>query len=303
MRVFDFNSAIVRTPGKSVVNGLRANPGPAPVFENVLAEHQTYIAALRAAGVEVVVLDALEQFPDSIFVEDPALVFSQAAVLLRPGAPSRMAESQELAQTLTARFPEVLRLTSGFADGGDILVTPDRVLIGLSARTNEEGATDLQRLLASVGMSSKVVEVPRGTLHLKTDCSLVDEETILATPEIASSGLFEGYRTLVVPREERHATNALRINDVVFIRAGCPRTLDLLQQHGLKVLPLPVSEIARIDAGLSCMSLRWFGDGLISTLRSNENKTQASGTVGGSGVLAGTRAVVPAIRSAQVDGE
>ncbi len=124
MRVFDFNSAIVRKPGKSVVNGLRSNPGPAPDYEAIVAEHQTYIDALQSAGVHVTVLDPLEQFPDSIFVEDPALVFSQAAVLLRPGAPSRMAEAQELAATLEARFPEVLQLRHGFADGGDILVTP-----------------------------------------------------------------------------------------------------------------------------------------------------------------------------------
>jgi dimethylargininase len=258
LRVFDFNSAIVRTPGKSVVHGLRANAGASPVFEAVVAEHQAYISALRAAGVQVTVLDALEQFPDSIFVEDPALVFSQAAVLLRPGAPSRMGEAQELATTLTVRFPQVLQLSDGFADGGDILVTPDRVLIGLSARTNDVGAANLQRLLESMGMTSTVMQVPPTTLHLKTDCSLVDEETILATPELARSGLLDGYRTLVVSSEERHATNALRINDVVFIRAGCPRTLELLQNQGLKVLPLPVSEIARIDAGLSCMSLRWF---------------------------------------------
>ena len=107
MRVFDFNSAIVRSPAKSVVNGLRANAGPAPDFETIVAEHRAYIVALRNAGVEVSVLDPLEPFPDSIFVEDPALVFSQAAVLLRPGAPSRREEAQELTATLAARFPEV----------------------------------------------------------------------------------------------------------------------------------------------------------------------------------------------------
>ena len=258
MRVFDFNSAIVRTPGKSVVNGLRANQGPPPVLEGILAEHASYIAALRAAGVQVTVLDALEQFPDSIFVEDPALVFSQAAVLLRPGAPSRMAEAQELSATLSARFPEVLQLTNGFADGGDILVTPGRVLIGLSARTNEAGAADLQALLESIGLKASVVQVPHGTLHLKSDCSLLDEETVLATPTLAKSEVLAGFRVLVVPADERSATNAIRVNDVVFVRAGCPRTLDMLVAHGLEVLPLPVSEIAKIDAGLSCMSLRWY---------------------------------------------
>jgi len=258
MYVFDFNSAIVRKPGKSVVNGLRANSGPAPAFEAVVAEHQSYIAALRSARVRVTVLEALEQFPDSIFVEDPALVFTQAAILLRPGAPSRMAEAQELSATLAARFPQVLRLDDGFADGGDILVTPGGVLIGLSARTNRSGAASLQALLKSISLASQVVQVPRGTLHLKTDCSLIDEETVLATEGLAKSGVLDGYRILVVPGEEQSAANALRVNDVVFMRAGCPRTLDMLVTHGLKVLPLSVTEIGRIDAGLSCMSLRWF---------------------------------------------
>lgn len=258
MRVFDFNSAIVRTPGKSVVNGLRANPGPAPDFESVMAEHLAYVAALRSAGVRVTVLDALERFPDSIFVEDPALVFSQAAMLLRPGAPTRMAEAQELSATLVARFPQVLQLHDGFADGGDILVTRGRVLIGLSARTNEAGAAALRELLASIGLHGRVVRVPRGTLHLKSDCSLIDEETVLATAELAKSGVLDGFRILVAPADERGATNAVRVNDVVFMNAGCPRTQDLLVNHGVEVLPLPVDGIARIDAGLSCMSLRWF---------------------------------------------
>src|SRR5687767_3511350 len=160
MRIFDFNSAIVRTPGKSVVNGLRANPGPTPVFEIVMAEHQAYIAALRAAGVQVTILPALEEFPDSVFVEDPALVFTQAAILLRPGAPGRMAESQELADALAARFPSVLKLADGCADGGDILVTTGRVLLGLSSRTNEAGAVALLGLLESIGLTGKVVSVP-----------------------------------------------------------------------------------------------------------------------------------------------
>lgn len=261
MRVFDFNSAIVRTPGLSVINGLRATPGPAPVFDALVAEHHGYVGALRSAGVAVTVLDALEEFPDSIFVEDPALVFSEAAILLRPGAPSRAPEAEELAPALEARFPQVLRLSSGFADGGDILVTPGQVLIGLSARTDASGAAALREALASIGRASQIVDVPRGTLHLKTDCSLVDEDTVLATRELANSGALNGFRTFVVPQEERGATNALRVNDTVLVRAGCPRTADMLANHGLNVTQLPVNEISKIDAGLSCMSLRWFDRG------------------------------------------
>jgi dimethylargininase len=258
MRVFDFNSAIVRTPGRSVVDGLRSGPGPSPAFETIVSEHRAYIAGLESAGVDVTVLDPLESFPDSIFVEDPALVFTQAAILLRPGAPTRAAESAELAAALTSRFPQVLRLTDGYADGGDILVTPGRVLIGLSARTDEQGAAALRTLLSSIGLASAVVRVPRGTLHLKTAAALIDEETILATAELAASEWFAGFRVLVVPHEERAAANALRVNDTVFMRSGCPRTFELLASNGVRVAALPVSEIAKIDAGLSCMSLRWF---------------------------------------------
>lgn len=258
MRVFDFNSAIVRTPGRSVVDGLTSKAGPKPSFETILAEHRSYVTALERAGVRVTVLGALEAFPDSIFVEDPALVFTQAAILLRPGAPTRIAESAEIESTLDDRFDNVLRLTDGYADGGDILVTPGKILIGLSARTDRTGAAALRELLRTIGFDSDVVAVPRGTLHLKTDCSLVNEETILATRELAASGLLDGFRVLIVPEEERAATNALRVNDTLFIRAGCPRTAELLAAHGADVVPLPVSEIAKIDAGLSCMSLRWF---------------------------------------------
>jgi dimethylargininase len=258
MRVFDFNSAIVRTPGSSVVDGLRSTAGPSPHFETLLAEHRVYVAALQSAGVRVTVLDALERFPDSIFVEDPALAFTQAAILLRPGAPSRIAETVGLASILEARFPQLLRLSEGYADGGDILVTPDEVLIGLSARTDDIGAAALRELLTSIGLASRVVRVPRGTLHLKTAAALIDEETILATEELATSRLLEGFRVLIVPDDERGAANALRVNDTVFVRAGCPRTHELLDRHGLHVSPLSVAEIAKIDAGLSCMSLRWF---------------------------------------------
>jgi dimethylargininase len=257
MRVFDFNAAIVRLPGQSVVEGLRAHAGPPPTFDRILAEHQAYVRALRDAGVRVTVLPPLEAFPDSVFVEDPALVFGDAAVLLRPGATSRLAEAQELSPTLAARFPRVLQLRDGFADGGDVLVTPDRVFIGLSSRTDRAGAAALQDLLESTGRASEIVVTPSGTLHLKSDCSLIDEETVLATSAIASSGELRSLRTLVVPEEERGAANALRVNDVVFVGAGWPRTQELLGKHGLTVVSLPTSEIAKIDAGLSCMSLRW----------------------------------------------
>ncbi len=241
-----------------MVDGLRSSAGPAPVFEKVLAEHAAYVEALRAAAVQVTVLEALDQFPDSVFVEDPALVFSAAAILLRPGAPSREQETETLAPVLAARFPRLLRLPRGHVDGGDILVTPEAVLIGLSARTDETGARELQTLLTSIGLHSQIVHTPSGTLHLKSDCALLDEETVLVTGNLARSGIFNHLRILMVPDDEPGAANVLRINDRVLVRAECVRTANRLADEGFRVVALPTVEIARIDAGLSCMSLRWF---------------------------------------------
>lgn len=257
MRVFDFDSAIARTPGRSVVRGLRAHDAGPPSYEGILAEHAAYVDALRAAGVDVEVLPPLENHPDSMFVEDPALVFPQAAILLRPGTPTRIDEAVHLEPTLRRRFEQVLSLATGHVDGGDVLVTPARVYIGISARTDAAGAQALVGLLDGLGYPAQVVPTPPGTLHLKTAASLVDDETLLATRALAAADLFDGMRILVVPDGEENGANVLRVNRVVLAGAAYPRTLELLAGQGLDVVALPVTEAGKIDAGLSCMSLRW----------------------------------------------
>lgn len=257
--VYDFNSAIVRRPGASVVNGLRADDRGNPTYEGVLAEHDAYVEALRAAGVEVTILPPLEEFPDSIFVEDPALVFTEGAILLRPGAASRQGETAQIAPVLADMFETVIEPPAeGFADGGDVLTTPGSVMIGLSARTDRTGAQELTKSLAALGKNARIVETPKGVLHFKTDCSLLDEETVLATHRLAGTGFFDGLRELVVPAGEEAAANALRVNGVVFVGSDYPRTIDMLDTAGYEVVALKTTEIGKIDAGLSCMSLRWW---------------------------------------------
>lgn len=256
-RIFDFTDAIVRRPGASVVKGLRADGGEDPTLEGVLAEHAGYVAALRAAGLAVEELEPLQDFPDAIFVEDPALVFTEGAILLRPGAPSREAEGQFLRDTLRRRFPQVLEQTEGYADGGDVLVMPDRAYIGLSARTDRTGAEALGRLLEELGMRWQVAETPAEVLHLKTASSLVDEETVLATAPLAASCIYAGYRVLEVPAGEESGANVLRVRDTLLVGAGFPRLAEMLDGFGAKVVVLPNAEIAKIDAGFTCMSLRW----------------------------------------------
>ncbi|MBD9651159.1 dimethylarginine dimethylaminohydrolase family protein [Ensifer sp. 2YAB10] len=261
--VYQFNNIIVRTPSKSVVNGLRADDRGNPTFEGVKAEHDAYIAAMKDAGVKVTVLPALEAFPDSIFVEDPALVFTEGAILLRPGAETRVKETPEIEPTLRAMFETVLDLPGeGFADGGDVLTTRESVMIGLSARTNKVGAEALQACLTKLGRKSEIVATPEGVLHFKTDCSLLDDETVLSTARLAKSGAFERFKQVIIPEGEEPAANALRVNDVVMVGSDFPRTIEMLDKLGYKVVPMKTTEIGKIDAGLSCMSLRWFSNTL-----------------------------------------
>lgn len=256
-RVFDFAHALVRTPAASVVHGLRAGGQPDPDHGAVLAEHAAYVAALGAAGVSVEILPPLEAYPDSVFVEDPAFVLPEGAILLRPGTQSRLGESAELAEALERRFARVLPLDRGHADGGDILILPDEILIGLSARTDIEGAERFAELAAELGRTVRIVAPPAGTLHLKTASSLIDERAVIATPALANAGLFGAMEVIVTPEGEEAAANLLRVNDVVLVGAAYPATATLVEARGLRVARLPVVEIAKIDAGLSCMSLRW----------------------------------------------
>ena len=258
MRVFDFCSAIVREPGRSVVNGIHSDASAVPTYEGVLGEHRACIAALRAAGLEVDVLPPLENYPDSIFVEDPALVLPQGAIVLRPGTPTRLGEGEEIRAALRRHFDRVLELSGDeFADGGDVLVTPDIIFIGMSKRTNRAGAQALRARLRELGREARIVETPPTILHFKTASSLLREDTIMVTKAMANSGMFSAFRLIVVPDGEEAAANSLRINNVVFVGDSFPRTIDVLRKAAFETIGLPVNEIGKLDAGLSCMSLRW----------------------------------------------
>lgn len=245
--MFDYTHALVRRPAPSVVSGLRAGAGPDPNYATLLEEHDAYVAALRGLGLDVCVLAQADAFPDSIFVEDPALVFSEGAIVLNLAASTRAAEAALIAPELESRFDRVLNMQGpGHADGGDVLVLPDRVLIGLSGRTDREGAEELIRLLAELGKKAEIAETPKDVLHFKTGCSLIDEETV-----------FAGLRVIPVPAGEEKAANKLRIRDAALIGDNFPKSREIIETHGVRTIPLPVAQIGLIDAGLSCMSLRW----------------------------------------------
>jgi dimethylargininase len=207
----------------------------------------------------VVELAALEAFPDSVFVEDTALCLREGAVVMRPGAPSRLGEAGEMAPHLAALYGQVVAVVGegSFIEGGDILTTETEILVGRSARTNAAGVAELTRLVAGWGYGVREVFTPEGVLHFKTDCSLLDGETILSTRRLAASGCFAGYRVIEVAEGEEACANSIRFNDLVIMPAGFARTRALLDRAGYAVREIGNSECAKLDGGMSCLSLRF----------------------------------------------
>lgn len=256
-RSFRFTNAIVREPAPSVINGLRTENLGDPDFDLLKTQHRAYIDALISAGLSVETLPCLNEFPDSLFVEDTALCLPGFGVILSPGAASRKNESSHTQASLEKFFSDIVSLDGpGTVDGGDVLVTDYEIVVGLSERTNAEGARALSNLAEGRGYKVRQVATPKGVLHLKSDCSLVDSNTILATRRLSSSGVFGEYRVLEVPAGEEPAANAIRVNDVVLLPSGFPITLRLLKDLGYRVSEIPNSECQKIDGGLSCLSLR-----------------------------------------------
>jgi len=255
---YTFSHAIARRPAASIVDGLRAVDTGTPDLATFQRHHDDYVMALRSTGATVTVLDALEAFPDSVFVEDTALCLPQGAIMMRPGAPSRLGEAAAMRPVLEGFYHTVRAIAGpGTIEGGDILTTEREILVGRSARTNAAGIAELARLVADWGYRLREVETPPGVLHFKTDCSLLDEETILATPRLAASGCFESYRVIHTGEAEEAAANAIRFNGLVIMAAGFPRTADALARAGFDVRPVGNTEAAKLDGGMSCLSLRF----------------------------------------------
>ncbi|AVO37916.1 dimethylarginine dimethylaminohydrolase family protein [Pukyongiella litopenaei] len=255
-----FTRAITRRPAPSIVDGLRAEDIGTPDLDRMLADHADYVAALKSTGAEVIELPPLDAFPDAQFVEDTALCLPQGAVLMRPGAPSRLGEVAEMEPTLAACHGDLRRIEGpGFVEGGDILVTGREILVGRSARTDAAGVAELAAIASDWGHSLREVQTPEGVLHFKTDCSLLEPETILATRRLAASGCFDGYKVLHVAEGEEAAANLIRFNDLVIMPAGFPRTAEMLEREGFTVTRIGNSECAKLDGGMSCLSLRFWG--------------------------------------------
>jgi dimethylargininase len=218
------------------------------------AQHRGYREALEACGARVVTLPAVEELPDSVFVEDTAIVLDEVAVLTRPGVESRRGEVI-LIEPEVARLRPVVRVEPpATLEGGDVLSLGRTLYVGLSPRTNAEGVAALRRLAAPYGYEVVAVEL-RGCLHLKTGCSGLDEETVLVNPDWVDAAVFRGREVVTVDASEPWAANVLSVGGPVCVSSAFPRTAEALAARGFDVRAVEVSEFAKAEGGMTCMSL------------------------------------------------
>lgn len=255
-----FSHAIVRPPSANYADGLTRVDLGVPDFATVLAQHAAYCRALVDCGLALTALPPDPRFPDATFVEDTAVIVPGGAMLMRPGAASRLGEAEAIAPVLRARFPDLAGIVApGTVDGGDICEAGRHVFIGLSHRTNESGAAQLAAWLAGHGFTSSTVDV-RGLssiLHLKSGLSWLGDGRVLLIPELAGHPAFAGVERVVIDADESYAANAIRVNDHVLIASGYPRITQRLRALGYRVRSLDMGEFAKMDGGLSCLSLRF----------------------------------------------
>ncbi len=258
--LMSFNHAIVRPPGANFAQGLTsAGLGP-PDLAKALAQHQAYCQALEKCGLAVTILSTDESLPDSTFVEDTAIITARGALLTRPGAVSRLGEVAAIRPALERHFPDLANIQPpGTLDGGDVCEANDQFFIGISHRTNEDGAWQLARWLEQLSYVPTVVDIRRrpGLLHLKSGVAWLGGNRIAVVEELAGEAAFRDYEILLVAADESYAANCLGINDTLLIAQGFPRFAAAARQIGGKVVALDVSEFRKMDGGLSCLSLRW----------------------------------------------
>lgn len=258
-----FKHAIVRKPGENFSQGLTSvSQGSlgAPDFGKALEQHAAYCAALRECGLELTVLEKDLDHPDSTFVEDTAVLTAEAAILSRPGDESRAGEVDRIKDTVLARFARHYRIQApGTMDGGDICEAGSHFFIGISHRTNEEGARQLADFLGQEGYTSSFVDIRAMTsiLHLKSGIACIADKTLVLMEELADNPLFQDYRIIRVAEGETYAANCVRINDRVFMPSGYPGLEADLRRAGFSPLVLDMSEFRKMDGGLSCLSLRF----------------------------------------------
>ena len=251
-----FSKAIVRTVPGTIDAGITSANLGRPDYEKAREQHDNYVGALKRCGLEVTVLGADERYPDSVFVEDTAVVTDRCAIVANPGAERRRGEVHEVEKVLTGLYENVERITNpGTLDGGDVLQVGDHFYVGLTRRTNREGAEQLAMILRGHGFGASFVGLRR-FLHLKTGVAYLGGGDLLVAGELIANDEFVCFDKISVTPEEEYCANCIWVNGPVLVAAGYERSKEKIAERGYEVIELEMSEFRKVDGGLSCLSLR-----------------------------------------------
>ena len=250
-----YQFAITRYPGNQPQQGQTSVDLGAPNVSELHGQHQAYLEVLQSQGLKLDVLPALDEYPDSYFVEDVAIIVPEIGLITRPGAETRRNEIDFIQQAV-ASYRELAFIDSpGTLDGGDVLIVNKHCMVGLSERTNRAGAEQLAAALKPHGYRTDIVEVPEA-LHFKSSVNFLADDCLLVTAHCLDFDCLKEYKKLTVPEDEHYAANVVWINDKILAASHYPGTLELLESNGFEVIPMPVTEIEKMDGGLTCLSLR-----------------------------------------------
>ena len=255
-----FTKAVVKEPCANFAAGLTTTGLGNPDPEIVLRQHQAYCDALESCSLELIRLPPDDQYPDSTFVEDTALLTDRGAVLTRPGAESRRGEVESIATVVRKYFRQVYSIEEpGTVDAGDVCEAGEHFFIGISRRTNEHGARQLAGYLNEFGYSSSLIDI-RGLsniLHLKSGMAYLSGKGLVVIDALGYVPEFSGYDLICLNSTEEYAANCLSLNGRILIASGFPKTKRELELRGYPTISLDMSEFQKMDGGLSCLSLRF----------------------------------------------
>lgn len=252
-----FKNAIVKRPCAEMVNGLTGADLGKPDYHKALIQHDRYIEVLKECSLNVKVLEADSRFPDSTFIEDVALCTPECAVITNPGAASRNGETACMFDILAGYYKNIERITApGTLDAGDVMMAGKHFYIGISERTNNQGAEQLIAILNKYGMNGTKIPL-KEMLHLKTGLSYLENNNLLIYGEYVINPEFEKFNRIIIDKEEAYSANSLWINGNVLVPAGYPNTKKKIENAGYKVIEVDTSEFRKLDGGLSCLSLRF----------------------------------------------
>jgi dimethylargininase len=255
-----FNNVIVRRPCRAMIDGITSAPEfGKPDYELALKQHDNYIEALKKCDVEVTVLNADERYPDSCFVEDVAVLAKNVAIVTNPGATSRNGEKGEIIDALKKFYSndriEYIK-SPGTLDGGDVMMVASHFYVGLSARTNSEGADQFIKALEKHGYTGSMVEM-KEVLHLKTGLAYLENNNLLVAGEFIEKPEFKDFNKIVIDESESYSANCIWVNNRVLVPAGYPKAETAIKNAGYSVITVDTSEYRKLDGGLSCLSLRF----------------------------------------------